>query len=367
MIEFQQRFGRSPDVSADAPGRVNLIGEHTDYNGGFVLPTAIPQRSRVELALRSDRTVRMFTTACEDNGQVQQYDLGTEARGRGWLDYVQGVTWLLRSEGHELTGFDGRIDSDVPPGSGLSSSAALTVSLMRALRKAFGLSLADVPMALLGQRVENEFVGARVGVMDPMAAGLADDGTALFLDARSLEYERLPLSPGAGLIVIHSGVSHRLSGGDYNTRRRECERAADRLGVKQLRDLTAADLPRIMELPDPLGRRTRHVVTENDRVLAAVAALRAGNCQSLGELFCASHQSMRDDYEVSIPEIDLLVELAAQEQEICGARLTGGGFGGSVVMLARAGFERGIARRIAAKYAAHSRQQPKVLVPNDLT
>jgi galactokinase len=363
MTDFEQKFARLPQVSADAPGRVNLIGEHTDYNGGLVLPTAIPQRCRVELASRSDRTVRVWTSFLGQGSAPEQYELGGETRGRSWLDYVQGITSLLCAEGHIIGGFDACLDSAIPPGSGLSSSAALTVSVMRALRQEFDLELADVAIALLGQRVENEFVGARVGVMDPMAASLADEGTALFLDARSLEFQRVKLPPGADLIVMHSGVSHRLTTGDYNTRRRECERAAELLSVRQLRDVTVKDLERIMALPEPLGRRVRHVVTENDRVLAAVAALRGGDPDRLGELFVASHQSMRDDYEVSIGEIDLLVELARQDAAILGARLTGGGFGGSVVMLAQAGTGRAASQRIAAEYAARSGQQPRILVP----
>jgi galactokinase len=351
-------------VTADAPGRVNLIGEHTDYNGGFVLPTAIPQRCRVELVPRTDQTVRAWSTTV-DGDELPQYHLGAEMPGRGWLDYVQGVTRLLRTSGHTLRGFDALFDSAVPLGSGLSSSAALTVSLMRALRQAFHLALDDETMARLGQRVENEFVGARVGVMDPMAASLADEQTALFLDARSLDYRRVPLPRGADLVVIHSGLSHRLAHGDggYNTRRQQCEEAAALLGVRQLRDLTVADLPRVLALPDPLSRRARHVLTENDRVLAAVEAMRASDLKRLGNLFFASHQSMRDDYEVSLPEIDLLVELARSDEAVYGARLTGGGFGGSIVILAHAGLGQPVAWRLAQAYAARSGQQPKVLVP----
>jgi galactokinase len=362
MTDFLTLFGRPPAVAADAPGRVNLIGEHTDYNGGFVLPTAIPQRTRVELAPRDDDTVRVATTAHPADGAAG-YTLGDERPGRGWLDYVQGITRLLRQEGHALRGFDARIDSAVPLGSGLSSSASLTVGLMRALRSAFGLALDDMRLARLGQRCENEFVGAQVGIMDPMAASLADRGTALFLDARSLHFERVPLPPGADLVVINSGVAHNHAAGDYNTRRAECERACALLGVKLLRDVGAADLPRIERLPDPLRRRARHVVTENERVGRAVAAMRGGDLHRLGELFCQSHASMRDDYEVSVPEIDLLVELARADGEVYGARLTGGGFGGSVVMLTRAGSGAAVARRVAREYAARSGQQPRVLVP----
>jgi galactokinase len=220
-----------------------------------------------------------------------------------------------------------------------------------------------VTLAQFGQRVENEFVGARVGIMDPMAASLADEGTALFLDARSLEFERIPLPRGADLIVLHSGVVHRLAGGDYNTRRGECEQACKLLGVAQLRDLGMGDLPRVEALPEPLRRRARHVVTEDERVLQAVAALKVGDLSQLGRLFYASHASMRDDYQVSVPEIDLIVELAQAEPTIYGARLTGGGFGGSVVMLGHGGHGYQTARRIARIYAERSGNKPRVLVP----
>jgi galactokinase len=361
MHDFTTFFGRLPAVSADAPGRVNLIGEHTDYNGGFVLPTAIPQRTRVELAPRDDDVVRVVSTAKGDD--LLTFTLGEERPGRGWLDYVQGVTSLLRAGGHALRGFDARIDSAVPLGSGLSSSASLSVSLMRALRTAFALALDDVEVARLGQRAENEFVGAQVGIMDPMAASLADEGTALFLDARSLAFERVPLPKGAELIVLNSGVAHDHAAGDYNTRRAECERACALLGVRLLRELTPADLPRVEALPEPLRRRARHVVTENERVLRAVEAMRGGELVRLGELFYESHASMRDDYEVSVAEIDLIVELARDGGEVYGARLTGGGFGGSVVMLAHPGHGREAAARVAQEYAARSGRVPRVLVP----
>jgi galactokinase len=362
MTDFQTLFGRRPSIHADAPGRVNLIGEHTDYNGGFVLPMPIPQRTRVELAPRIDSLVRIWSNAV-DVPAVREYCLGTETPGHDWLDYVQGITQVLRSDGFRLRGFDARVVSTVPLGSGLSSSASLTVSLMRALRRAFALALDDVQIAIRGQRVENEFVGAQVGIMDPMAVNLAREDTALFLDARSLSYEQVSLPAGADLVVLHSGVAHRHAAGDYNTRRGECERACAILGVQQLRDLTTGDLARAHALPEPLNRRARHVVTENDRVLAAVAAMRANDLVKLGKLFYASHDSMRDDYEVSTPEIDLLVDLARSDADAYGARLTGGGFGGSVVMLARAGRGHELAERLAGAYAERSGCHPKTLVP----
>jgi galactokinase len=356
-------FGRPPAVTAAAPGRVNLIGEHTDYNGGFVLPTAIPQRTHIELHPRPDQVVRAASVDFLSAAGVVEYTLGAERAGRDWLDYVQGITNVLRAVGHNFSGFDVRITSQVPIGSGLSSSAALEVSLLRALRTAFRLPIDNVRLALLGQRAENQFVGAQCGIMDQMAASLADEHTALFLDCRTLDYQRVLLPAEADLVVINSGVAHDHAAGDYNTRRAECEQACRLLNVAQLRDLGVADLPRLAALPEPLKRRARHVITENDRVLQAVQALQAGDLPHLGRLFYKSHRSMRDDYEVSIKEIDLLVDLATEQPDVYGARLTGGGFGGSVVLLARTGTGAAVAHRLAAAYAQRSGRKPTVLVP----
>jgi galactokinase len=360
--DFKTLFGRPAELSASAPGRVNLIGEHTDYNGGFVLPTVIPQKTVVEIARRQDRLVRVWSDGFPGDGVVA-YELGTERRADRWLDYVQGMTWVLASAGHRLGGIDARITSSVPLGSGLSSSAALEVSFARGLREAFGLAIADVPLALLARQAENEFVGAPVGIMDQMACLLAGDRHALFLDTRSLAYESLPLPARAELAVINSGVAHNHAHGDYRTRRAECEKACDLLGTGQLRDLGLDDLPRLAALPEPLGRRARHVVTEDARVLMAVEALRSGDCECLGRLFDASHQSMRDDYEVSVPEVDLLVELARADRHVYGTRLTGGGFGGAIVALVETGHAGAVAAQVAATYARLSGRTPTVLVP----
>jgi galactokinase len=333
---FREVFGRPAEGAAEAPGRVNLIGEHTDYNGGFVLPTAIPQKTRAEVARRSDRTVRA-ASASEDGGRSSEYELGRESRRRAWIDYVQGVTAELARRGLPVTGFDLWVRSTVPTGAGLSSSAALEVSVMRALRDLFGLALDDVSLALAGQRAENDLVGAPVGVMDQMASSLAGEGVALFLDTRSLEHERIPIPPQAEIAVIDSGVRHDHASGGYRKRREECEEAARRLGVRQLRDVSTERLADVEDLPEPLNRRARHVITENARVLEAAGALRHRDLARLGRLFDASHDSLRDDFEVSVPEVDAIVAAARAHSDVFGARLTGGGFGGSVVILGREG------------------------------
>jgi galactokinase len=346
----------------EAPGRVNLIGEHTDYNGGFVLPVAIPQRTRVTLRARADRRIVARST---DVGQPQDdwYELGSERKRGSWIDYVQGVTDVLCREGFEIDGFDVEIASDVSIGSGLSSSAALEIALLRALRAACSLDLTDARMALVARRAENEFVGAPVGIMDQMACTFADEHTALFLDTRTLLYEKVPLPEAAGLFVINSGIAHNHAAGDYRTRRAECEEAARQLGARELRDCDLQDLARISALPTPHDKRARHVVTENARVHQAVAAFKASDLNRVGELFCQSHVSMRDDFEVSVPEIDRLVSLATGHEAVYGARLTGGGFGGSIVGLARRLDAGTVAQAVADQYRAEVGREATVLVP----
>jgi galactokinase len=348
-------------ASADAPGRVNLIGEHTDYHDGYVLPTVIPQRTHVSLRRRPDHIVCAASTAI--SATSSEYALGQETRGRGWLDYLQGVTSRLTRQGVALPGLDIRIDSEVPVGAGVSSSAALEVSFLRALRTLLPLDVDDVDIAKLAHEAETEFVGAPVGIMDPMASSLGRDGEALFLDTRTLAVERLAIPSAIEIVVIDSGVAHAHADGAYRDRRRESFEAAAILGVNRLRDLDTTALPRIAGLPPTLARRARHVVTENARVLAAVTALRTGDARRLGALFAESQASMRDDYEISTPEIDALVAIAARHPAVDGARMTGGGFGGAVVVLAHAGEGRVAAQQIADQYWRETGRRATVLVP----
>jgi galactokinase len=357
---FAELFEHPPLAAAEAPGRVNLIGEHTDYNGGYVLPLAIPQRTRVEIRPRADRMVRVWSAG---RGEIEEYRLGAESSGRGWLDYVQGTTDALARQGFEISGCELRIESTVPAGAGLSSSAALEVALLRAFRTAFGLAIDDLAIARLAQQAENLFVGAPVGIMDPIAASLGGDGQALFLDTRSLAFERVALPAAAALAVIDSGIRHSTTGGEYAARRAECERAATLLGVAQLRDLEPADLPRLDRLPPPLDRRARHVVTENARVLAAVRAMRDGDADRLGKLLNEAHRSLSEDFEVSLPDIDLLARLARADPDVFGARLTGAGFGGAIVVMTRRGATRDVARCLVAVYRQHSGRAASVVVP----
>ena len=348
-------------ISGQAPGRVNLIGEHTDYHDGFVLPTVIPQQTRVHLRRRDDGRVRASSTAISSSWE--EYEVGREEPGRGWLDYVQGVTAMLARRGVDVSGFDVQVESGIPLGAGVSSSAALEVSLLRALRTMLALDLDDVSLARIGQLVETEFVGAPVGAMDQMTSSLGREGEALFLDTRTLAFERVPIPEAIEIVVIHSGITHSHAGGHYAVRRRESFEAASQLGVGRLRDAGIDDLGRVSRLPGVLARRARHIVTENQRVLEAVDALRAGDAPRLGTLFTASHVSMRDDYEISTPEIDALVGIADAHPAVHGARLTGGGFGGAIVILTGTGQGPAVAESVRSSYARQTGRDATVLVP----
>jgi len=360
---FKELFGREAERETRAPGRVNLIGEHTDYNGGYVLPTALPQETRVQAARRADRTVRGVTMGLP-SGNTGEYTLGEERRAGTWLDYVQGVTRALAEQPVVFTGFDFLITSEVPIGKGLSSSASLEIAIARAIRALFALPLSDLDLALAGHKAETDFVGAPVGIMDQMVCSLGDRASALFLDAATASFEKIPLPPDIALGVIDSGIAHEHASGDYRVRRRECDQAAAAMGVRKLRELSSRDLPRIDTLPEPLNRRARHVITENQRVLAAVEALRRDDAKALGRLFFDSHASMRDDFEISLPEIDTLVEIAASDNAVLGARLTGGGFGGAVVMLCERDAEDRTTARILEQYRNAVHRDGEILLPS---
>ena len=339
---------------------MNLIGEHTDYNGGFALPTVIPLVTRVTLEPRTDHIVHVTSDA---QTAVEQYTIGDEKPSGGWLDYVAGLTWSLRRGGHRrMAGFELHITSTVPAGKGLSSSAALLVAVLRGLRAMYSMTLSDLEIALLAHAAETQFVGAPVGVMDQMVCSLGTRGSAFFLDAATREFCDVQLPPGTTLKVIDSGIAHHHASGSYRLRRRECEDAARALKVNRLRDLTPADLPRITALPEPLNRRARHVVTEDARVLAAVDALKKGDLKAFGALLTASHISLRDDFEVSLAEIDWLVDLAVDDPHVLGARLTGGGFGGAILMLCTPGAPADVAQRVVERYRREFGKKADVLM-----
>ncbi len=350
-------------MTGEAPGRVNLIGEHTDYAGGFVLPTVIPQTTVVVMAANPGTKARLWSAAVPLEQQQARYVVGEEARTGGWADYVQGATAVLRSAGHQVSGFDAVIRSEVPLGSGLSSSASLSVAVLRALRDLFDLRLDDAVLAGLARRIETEFIGVPIGVMDPIAVALGTANHALFLDTRDLSWQLVRMPPTAEIAVVNSGISHSHATGGYRVRRQECEAATRALGVGQLRDLGENDLWRLDALEPTLQKRARHIITENARVLAAVDALRKRDTVRFGALMDASHTSLRDLYEVSTPEIDRMVEIARQQRGVFGARITGGGFGGAIVLLVQAGEAQRAAAAVAEGARAELGLRPQVLVP----
>jgi galactokinase len=329
---FEAAFGAPAEAVAFAPGRVNLLGEHTDYNGGFVLP--MPLGLGVAVAL--DRggepgTVRLSSDQFAES-ELRRID---EAAKGVWSDYILGSLKAVASPQIARAGLRVLVAGNLPVGAGLSSSAAVEVCTLRAVGDLFASAADPVAIAKTARAVENAFVGMPCGIMDQFAVSVGRPGTALFLDTRKLEHRPAPLPEGHSFVVIHSGVSHKLTDDGYATRVAECNAAARALGVAVLSDLGEADLARVAALPDPLDRRARHIVTENQRVLDGSRALDAGDAEGFGRLMTASHVSQRDDYDVSVPEVDALVD-AALRFGAEGARLTGGGFGGSVVALARA-------------------------------
>ncbi|MEU6971905.1 galactokinase [Kitasatospora aureofaciens] len=334
--DFEAVHGARPSGVWAAPGRVNLIGEHTDYNDGFVLPIALPRSVKVAARRREDGRVRLYSA--QGDGTITE--LALDGLGPGvvtsWAAYPVGVFWALAGAGHAVGGADLFFDSDVPTGAGLSSSAALECATAAALNDLYGLGLSAPELALLAQRAENAFVGVPCGVMDQMASACCTDGAALFLDTRTLERRHVPLdleTAGLRLLVIDTRVKHDLGDGEYAALRAGCERAAELLGLDALRDLPAAGLTAALErLPDDLARLVRHVVTENRRVAEAIEHLDGGRITELGPVLTAGHASLRDDFRVSCAETDLAVE-AALAAGALGARMTGGGFGGSVIAL----------------------------------
>ncbi|MGM1017820.1 MAG: galactokinase [Actinomycetota bacterium] len=332
----------TPTGTWSAPGRVNLIGEHTDYNDGFVLPFAIPQRTVAAVGLRDDARIRVASTVETDPVEVALDDLETLFPSDGspavpeWAAYPLGVAWALRAAGAEGRGVDIALASDVPIGAGLSSSAAIEGATGSALNELWGANLDATTLAGIGRRAENEAVGAPTGIMDQMASMLGEPDSALFLDCRSLDAEIVPLgiaAAGLAILVIDTRVKHAHATGGYRDRRDACERGAALLGVPALRDVSVSDLDRAADVLDETTlRRVRHIVTENQRVLDTVATLRSDGVRAIGELLTASHASMRDDFEISVPELDTAVDTAIRAGAL-GARMTGGGFGGAAIAL----------------------------------
>lgn len=328
---FSSSFGYAPTGVWSAPGRANLIGEHTDYNEGFVLPFGIDRRTYASLALRSDRICRV---ASDIDGKSYQFELGEKPVGLDWALYPLGVAWAMAE--YAGSGFDCFVTSNVPVGAGLSSSAAIECAVAIALNELWDAGRTRQELALLCQKAENQVVGAPTGIMDQTASMLAQVDSAVLLDCQSLEAKSVPLGlseKGLLVAVIDTRVAHRHSDGGYRVRRESCERGAELMGVSSLRGLTKSDLPRAQQTLEEIDfRRVRHIITENDRVLQTVQALAQSDLAEFGQLLLGSHASMRDDFEISIDELDLAVEVAMQTGAI-GSRMTGGGFGGAAIAI----------------------------------
>jgi galactokinase len=368
-FNFGEAYGYEPIGLWSAPGRVNLIGEHTDYNDGFVLPFAINRRVVLALGVRDDARIRVGSAYADEAAEIALAELTPEALS-GWAAYPLGVAWALGQFGADLAavpGIDLYFESTVPVGAGLSSSAAIESSVAFALNEVWQLGLDRQTLAMVGQLAENRVVGAPTGIMDQSASLLGRRDSAVFLDCRSLESEIVPLGfgeAGLELLVIDTGVSHEHATGGYAERRASCEAGAASLGVASLRDVSVDELPRARELLDDVTfRRVRHVVTENQRVLDTVRTLREDAPTAIGELLDASHASMRDDFEISVAELDLAVE-TAQANGALGARMTGGGFGGSAIALVPSDGISRVQVAIDGAFAEHGFQQPTMFVVN---
>lgn len=364
---FTARYGITPRLIVRAPGRVNLIGEHTDYNEGFVLPIAIDRATFVAARSRTDRTVRVYSANfdAEDSFDLDRIE---HSVAHPWSNYVRGVVKGLLARDLPLVGADLLIDSNVPLGSGLSSSASLEVSVGYALQLLNNINLLGEELALLAQGAENSFVGMQCGIMDQFMAALGRAGHALLLDCRDLSYRTIPIPPDVRVVVCDSNVRHSLVGSEYNERRAACEEAVALLRqrlpkITALRDVSPAQLVANADLlPPAVLPRARHVVSEISRTLEAAEALEGGDLAAFGELMHASHVSLRDDYEVSVPEIDALVEIARSLPGCFGSRITGGGFGGSTVSLVSADAVEAFAAALAARYSEQVGREATILI-----
>ena len=340
-----------------APGRVNLIGEHTDYNDGFVLPCAINYQAVVAAAKRNDSIVRIVSV--DYDNEVNEFDLSKEIEFQPdcmWANYVRGVVKCLMERGYMLGGMDIAVSGNVPQGAGLSSSAALEVVIGQTFKELYELEISQADIALNGQQAENEFVGCNCGIMDQLISAEGKNNHALLIDCRSLETKAVSMPENMAVVIINSNKKRGLVDSEYNTRREQCEEAARIFGVKALRDVSVELFnERVAELDEVVAKRARHVITENDRTEEAAKALEAGDMKRMGELMAESHASMRDDFEITVSEIDTLVEMVKEViGDEGGVRMTGGGFGGCIVALVPPSLVEKIRTTVEARYEAET-------------
>ena len=357
---FKQTFNAAPTAVIRAPGRVNLIGEHTDYNDGFVLPMAIDRGVWLALRPRRDNKVRLFSA---DFGVWGTFLLDALEKSKGWLEYPKGVAWALQEEGYTLSGFEGVVTGDVPRGSGLSSSAALELATARAFYEVSGFEWDEKRIAQTMQKAENEFVGANTGIMDQLISAAGKEGYALLIDCRSLDLTPVTLPENTVVVVMDTMTRHSHTDSGYNERRAQCEAAAGFFEVEALRDVTLEMLEaRGDKLAPTVLRRARHVVTENQRTLDAADAMKQGDADALGKLMNASHDSLRDDFEVTNDALNFMVECARAQPGCYGARMTGGGFGGCAVALVEAQKSEAFVEAVATCYQKKTAKEPNLYV-----
>ncbi len=352
---FEQVLGYAPSHIIQAPGRVNLIGEHTDYNDGFVLPCAINYQTVAAAAKREDSLVRVVSV--DYGNAVDEFDITQEITfqpDKMWANYIRGVVKCLLARGYQFTGVDISVSGNVPQGAGLSSSAALEVVIGQTFKVLFNLEISQEEIALNAQQAENEFVGCNCGIMDQMISAKGRENHAMLLDCRSLETEAVPMPEDIAVVIINSNKKRGLVDSEYNMRRKQCEEAARIFGVKALRDVTIEQFnEKVSELDGIVAKRARHVITENDRTVEAAQALRAHDLKRMGELMAESHASMRDDFEITVKEIDILVEMVKEViGDQGGVRMTGGGFGGCIVALVPPALVEDVKATVEAKYQA---------------
>lgn len=362
---FAELYGAQPQGVWAAPGRVNLIGEHTDYNDGFVMPFALPHQAIAAVSRRDDGVLRLHSADIADGVAQLRLDALAPQSDENWTAYPAGVVWALREAGHAVTGADVHLSSTVPTGAGLSSSAALEVVIALALNDLYELGLKRWQLARLCQRAENVYVGAPTGIMDQTASACCEQGHALFLDTRDLSQQQIPFdlaAEGLRLLVVDTQVKHAHSGGEYGKRRAGCEKGAGLLGVDALRDVPYAGLDAALERlgdEEEVRRLVRHIVTENHRVERVVELLRTGDTRAIGPVLTEGHASLRDDFRISCPELDLVVDTALATGAL-GARMTGGGFGGSAIVLTQATEVDTLTKAIEEAFAAADFKAPRV-------
>ncbi|GAA2219955.1 galactokinase [Streptomyces indiaensis] len=362
---FEELYGAAPEGVWAAPGRVNLIGEHTDYNDGFVMPFALPHTAVAAVSRRTDGVLRLHSADVEGGVVELRVDELAPGSDRSWTAYPSGVVWALREAGHPVTGADIHLASTVPSGAGLSSSAALEVVVALALDDLFSLGLRGWQLARLCQRAENVYVGAPVGIMDQTASACCGTGHALFLDTRDLSQKQIPFdlaAEGMRLLVVDTQVKHSHSEGEYGKRRAGCEKGAALLGVDALRDVPYAELDAALARlgdEEEVRRLVRHIVTENERVERVVALLESGETRAIGPVLVEGHASLRDDFRISCPELDLVVDTALANGAL-GARMTGGGFGGSAIVLAEEADVDTITKAVTEAFASAGFTTPRV-------